>query len=393
MDTSKRYNNEDCVGNILYPGNIPIEQELNKKLLKDYDYDKYVEGLTGYAGQNLQQIYKVCSKKAQRTRIGEKGHYKAGMAIRKDGALIAAPCVAIRGEGPYDVTFKIKVYESKDKGLTWKQINKTELDGKEPAMLCLGDGTLLLTAQPIVDGKMGYKLPIYRSVDNGLNWSTSYIEGNRDYPRNLFVDRDGSICFMRCSAVKFEFEEEQIGQGDASIEINRSYDGGLTWQQFKGKISDWDYPGFMEISSLRLKSGKLAATLRHQPSGTKGEGFENTLITFSDDDGVTWSKPEIISNTGEVHFNLLPLKSGKLLGTYSNYHLPYGVCAVVSEDEGKTWNIDQKYQLSLSSDYYLGWGVTCEDEDGSLYTSYASTPYLCEPPNTTVCEIVKWSLE
>lgn len=392
METDKAYNREEEVGDILYPGAGALEKQLNKSLLKDYDYGRYVEGLTGYAGQDLQQVYRVNSLKARRARIGGRGHYKAGMAVRRDGTLVAAPCVAIRGEGPYDVTFKIKVYESKDKGITWKQINSTELEGKEPSLLCLEDGTLLLTAQPIVDGKMGYRLPVYRSCDNGVTWSTGYLEGNRDYPRNLFADSDGSVCFMRCSAVRFEFEED-TGPGDAGIEINRSYDDGLTWIQSKGKIAGWDYPGFMEISSLRLPSGRLAATLRHQPSGTKGEGFENTLITFSEDNGLNWSKPEIISNTGEVHFHLLLLRDGRLLCTYSNYHLPFGVCAAVSCDEGKTWNTDEKYQLSFSADYYLGWGVTCEGEDGSLYTSYASTPYLCEPPDTTVCEIVRWSLK
>lgn len=392
METDRGYNREDMVGDILYPGADPAEQKRNKALLMEYDYEKYVEGLTGYAGQNLQQISKTCSLKAQRTRIGEKGHYKAGMAISANGTIFAAPCVAIRGEGPYDVTFIIKVYESADGGLTWKQINQTPLEGKEPSLLCLQDGTLILTAQPIVDGKMGYRLPVYRSADNGVTWSTTYLEGNRDYPRNLFVDTDGSVCFIRCSAVWFEFEAD-AGPGDAALEINRSYDGGMTWKQSRGKVSEWDYPGFMEVSSLRLPSGRLAATLRHQPSGTKGEGFENTLITFSEDNGLNWSKPSVISDTGEVHFHLLLLRDGRLLGTYSNYHLPYGVCAVLSEDEGRTWKRDEKYQLSYSADYYLGWGVTAEGEDGSLYTTYASTPYLCEPPDTTVCEMIKWQLK
>ena len=393
MNMIKRvYNDEQFVGNILYPGTDESERMRNRALLSEYNYEKYVEGLTGYAGQNLQQIAHVSMKPAQRTRIGTKGHYKAGMTVRKDGALVSAPCVAVRGEGPYDVTFFIRIYESKDSGLSWEQINKTELRGKEPSMLCLDDGSLLLTAQPIVDGHMGYSLPVYRSSDGGVNWSVHYISRNRDYPRNLFVDRDGSVCFMRCAGVCFEFEEECQSEGRAAIEINRSRDGGITWEKSIGEIDGWDYPGFMEISSLRLPSGRLLASLRHQPSGTKGEGFENTLITHSDDNGAHWSKPVVISNTGEVHFNMTLLRDGRLLGTYSNYHLPYGVCAVLSTDGGDTWGFANPYQLAVSADYYVGWGVTCELPDGDLITSYASTAYLSEPPDTTVCEAVRWRL-
>ncbi len=385
------YNQESQVGDTLYPGSNLQEQELNRALLMDYDYSKYVEGLTGYAGQNLQQICVSCFKPAVRTRIGRKGHYKAGLALRKDGALFAAPCVAIRGEGPYDVSFKIYVYTSSDNGIHWEKVNKTELHGKEPSLLCLDDGTLILTAQPIIEGKMGYSLPIYRSTDGGVNWSKSTIDGNRDYPRNLFVDQDGSICFMRCSSVRFEFEDIKE-QGRPTLEINRSYDGGLTWRQSTGVIQDWDYPGFMEVSSLRLPSGRLVASLRHQPSGTKGEGLENTLMTWSSDNGASWTRPVRVSQTGEVHFHMTLLKNGALLATYSNYHLPYGICAKISRDEGVTWDQEHVYQLALSADYYTGWGVTCELGDGDLMTAYASTPYLCEPPDTTVCESLKWKL-
>ncbi len=392
MGETRSYNLKTEVGEILYPGKTEDERARNRLLLCDYDYDKYVEGLTGYAGQNLQQIARVSCAPAVRVRIGERGYYKAGLARRKDGALVAAPCAAIRGQGPYDVTFVIYVYESKDEGLSWNKINQTPLYGKEPALICLPDGALLLTAQPIVNNRMGYSLPVSRSEDGGITWSTRYIDGNRDYPRNLFLDHDGSVCFLRSAAVYFEFEENYPGCTGAGIEINRSYDGGLTWRTTVGEIDEWDYPGFMELSALRLPSGKLIASLRHQPSGTKGEGFENTLLTYSEDNGAHWTKPVVVTNTGEVHFHMTLLSDDRLLATYSNYHLPFGVCAMLSEDEGKTWSKQSPYQLAVSADYYVGWGVTCELPDQSLITSYASTPYLCEPSETTVCEAVRWRL-
>lgn len=386
------YNLESKVGRILYPGQTKEEQQLNRLLLCDYDYNKYVEGLTGFAGQNLQNIAKIQESKAVRTRVGIRGHYKAALTKLKDNSLVCCPCVAVRGEGPYDVEFFIYVYKSTDNGKNWVKINKTELMGKEPAMITCPDGTLVMTAQPIVDGEMGYNLPVYRSEDGGTTWETNYISGNRDYPRNLFLDNDGSICFMRCAGVLFEFEDNAKNKADPRIEICRSYDNGKTFEVSYGDITDWDYAGFMEISSNRLENGSLIASLRHQPSGTKGEGFENTLLTRSTDNGVTWSKPEVISRTGEVHFHITKLSNGKLLGTYSNYHVPFGVCAVLSEDNGLTWDYKSYYQLAISADYYVGWGTTIELPNGELLTCYASTPYLFEPPNSTVCETVKWNL-
>ena len=386
------YNREESVGDILYPGSTPEERFLNKLLLHDYDYEKYVEGLTGYAGQNLQCITKSKRLSAKRSRVGVRGHYKAALTQRKDGKLLCAPCVAVRGEGPYDVEFFLNVYLSSDSGETWQPISRTEMKGKEPCMITCPDGTIVMTAQPIIDGEMGYSLPVYRSCDGGVTWECNYITGNRDYPRSIFIDKDGSICFMRCAGVLFEFEENAKNTGDARIEICRSYDSGKTFERSYGTLSDWDYAGFMEVSAMRLPQGDLLATLRHQPSGTKGEGFENTLITRSADNGKTWSKPCVISRTGEVHFNLLLLQDGSLLGTYSNYHLPFGVCAVQSWDGGVTWSHDNLYQLAVSADYYVGWGTTIALPNGALLTSYATTPYLCEPPDTTVCETVLWHL-
>lgn len=83
---------------------------------------------------------------------------------------------------------------------------------------------------------------------------------------------------------------------------------------------------------------------------------------------------------------------GRILATYSNYHLPFGVYAVVSQDQGKTWDLDHPSQLALSASNYVGWPVTLQLSDGSLLTSYAVTAYLHQPPAIYVCEVVRWRL-
>ena len=92
----------------------------------------------------------------------------------------------------------------------------------------------------------------------------------------------------------------------------------------------------------------------------------------------------------EVHALLTELQDGRILATYSNYHLPWGVCAIVSHDEGVSWDLEHPVQLALSAGYYVGWPVTLELADGSLLTCYASTTYLEQPPERYTCEVVRW---
>ena len=97
-------------------------------------------------------------------------------------------------------------------------------------------------------------------------------------------------------------------------------------------------------------------------------------------------------NTAEVHVYLTELRDGSVLATYSNYHLPWGVYAVLSKDEGKSWDLDQPIQLALSADLYVGWPVTLQLADASLITTYAITAYLKQPPQKTVTEVVRWKM-
>jgi hypothetical protein len=377
---------------VVFPGGNEEERARNRILLSDYDIPAYGEALSGYFGQQLQVVEQVSRKVAVRTRVGTRGNYKAGMARLADGTLIIASCRPLWGtNGPYDVVFHILVYRSGDNGETWEEIGKTDLLGKEPSLCALPDGTLIMTAQLIESGHMTYTMPLYRSTDGGITWTKDIISGtSRDYPRNIFLDSDGSVCFVRTLDHRYEFENEKTTESP-NLEVFRSFDSGVTWQRSIGVI-DWNYAGIMEVCAIRSGDGRMLATIRHQPSGTFGEGFENTLFSESSDNGKTWSKPFKISGTGEPHFYLTELSDGRLLATYSHYHVPYGIAAMLSSDGGKTWDRNNFYQLAHSHDAYTGWPVTIELPDGSLVTSYAITNYCEQKPYTTSCETIRWRL-
>jgi hypothetical protein len=362
-------------------GKTAEDQKRNASLLSGYDYGKYVSALTGYTGQDRQRIAFLEYRHAVRTRVGPRGNYKAGMTVLPDGKLVLATC---RRDKPDSPAFSIHVYQSADQGLTWEEIGKTPLAGKESSLTALPDGSLLLTAQ---NAKDMTKMNMARSSDGGRTWETSTLPGN-DYPRNIIVEPDGSVLLIRAEAPTWL---PGSGKGSHDLELGRSKDGGRTWQFSKGCVA-WQETRFGEVSSLRLKDGRLLATLRREPHGTTGEGFETTVLTESSDNGKHWSKPRPMLNTAEVHAYLLQLDDGRILATYSNYHLPWGVYGVLSKDGGKTWDLAHPIELALSAGYSVGWAATAKLADGSLLTCYAAEAYLHEPPGNVVTEVVRWEL-
>ena len=142
-------------------GTTKEAQERNAALLSGYEYDKYPVALTGFTGQDLQRIAFVRWEKAERTRVGPRGAYKAGLARLPRGKisekhsgklgehsekLVIAVCRDNNDPDPAKNRFLISVYESADEGLTWHEIGKTPLFGKEPSLTALPDGSLVLTA-------------------------------------------------------------------------------------------------------------------------------------------------------------------------------------------------------------------------------------------------------
>lgn len=370
-------------------GKTAADQQRNAELLSGYDYTKYPAGITGYTGQDLQRIGVLRWEHAVRVRVGPRGNYKAGLTRLPGGRLVLATAHMNDDPDPEERKKRacfIWVYESADEGLTWQRIDQTPLFGKEPSLTTLPDGAMVLTAEGPSGGTALDEMLVSHSEDGGRAWETRVLQGY-DCPRNLIVEPDGSLLMIRVLRSGWIHR----GSGSANVQLCRSRDRGVTWQFSEG-LMDWDCAEFGEISAIRLQDGRLLAALRRQVPGTVGEGFEDNLLTESVDGGRHWSRPVQLTNNAEVHAYLTALQDGRLLATYANYHLPYGVSAIVSEDQGRTWDREHPIQLALSADVYTGWPVTLQLSDGSLITSYASTTYYREVPDHFTCEVVRWSL-
>ena len=356
----------------------------------DFDYPQYPANITGYVGQNLQRIAVVRWEKADRRRIGPRGNYKPGFTRLPNGKLVAAVCRPAPGyrDGSENRFWLIFVYESGDLGQSWKEINQTPLFGKEPALVATRKGTLVLSGQKgdyRPDAARGGAY-FFRSTDGGANWRKIDVDDGKfpyPYPRNIIEDKDGSLIYLRARG--------------ADITLCRSTDDGETWTFSPGTV-DWDPEGenhagrFAEIGIARLPDGRLLASLRVEFPRTIGHSFEGTYVTTSGDQGKSWSRPQYISNAGEVQAYPTVLADGRVLLTYTHYHHPFGVAAIVSSDGAKTWDSEHPIQLVLSAADAAGWAVTLQLEDGSLITSYATTIYAEKDPPRTVCEVVRWRL-
>ena len=374
-------------------GKNPEDQARNAVLLSGYDYDKYPEALTGFAGQDLQRIGFVRWQHAIRTRIGPVGNYKATMVCCPDGRLVVATCRDNSNPEPAKRQFDMFVYESSDVGQNWKEIGQTPMVEKEPTMALCPDGSMVLLTETSLIVGLNCPESLYRSEDGGKTWQKSSIKGV-DTARNIIVEKDGSL--LRVTAeqpgwIENTKDPRYLQKASSNLLLSRSKDGGKTWTYGIGEI-DWDETWFGEVCGLRLANGRLLAALRRQIPGTVREGFEDSVITESVDDGKTWSKPWQLTTTGQVHAYLTELHDGRLLCTYSNYHVPFGSSVIISQDGGKTWDWDNTIFLTLSNGIWVGWAANLQLPDGSLATVYATTSHCDQAPNKTSTQFVHWNL-
>gem|GEM_PF-954614 len=349
------------------------------------DLNRYPAKLYGYSGggRARQQVAYLRLAAAKRTVIGHRGLYKGALARLPDGTLIATP----------SYQRMVEVYRSTDNGETWELIAKPGLTGKEMGAAVLRDGTLLNL----------HGASIYRSTDAGVTWDAHYADGLRGYGlvRNVVEMDDGALLMVVGSGTYYK--------RDAPASTARrliSRDGGRTWPEIES-VPSWDDPEnmFDEAAMVRLPNGNLLAAGRvtdgHKPGGRDpalgwpsldgSEYADHMILTESADNGRTWSEPRDFLDYSRPHAELLVLADGRLLACYANYFLPFGVAAMLSEDNGRTWNTNQPIYLAYSTECYTGWPTSVQLDDGSILTMVAVTAYAGRQDQTRA-EVVRWQL-
>ncbi|MBI3969783.1 MAG: exo-alpha-sialidase [Chloroflexi bacterium] len=141
----------------------------------------------------------------------------------------------------------------------------------------------------------------------------------------------------------------------------RSTDGGRTWElsliaQASEKI------GFSEVYFFPVRDGRLLAMAR------SNAGDAHLYRCYSADGGRTWSALERTPIWG-FPAHVIRLHSGALLCAYAYRRYPQGFRAVLSHDEGETWDLDNEKLLRDDATGSVGYPISVQLADGTIFTA------------------------
>ena len=280
------------------------------------------------------------------------------------------------GAGHVGITGRLDAVRSLDGGTTWATptiIVDSEADDRNPAVGNAPDGPVVLAyhAQGSYneDGTWArdlrrVQMRITRSHDGGVTWEPPQ---NLNYTPMAKHSAYGRIVNLPDGTMLLPIYGGHIGESERTRDyayILRSRDNGKTWDE-PSLIGE----GYNETALLLLPDGALLAAMRSDDRG------QLLAVCRSTDSGATWSAPTPVTDAREHPADLTLLKNGWIVMYFGVRHEPYGVNALVSRDNGVTWDT----RLILCDDLGpndLGYPSTVKLGDQLV------TAYYCSPPGS-----------
>jgi hypothetical protein len=386
---------------------------------KDRIYDpaggelRVVQGTVGMRGLQPDQVYQFQPTPAKRVLISEPPCGKPYMVTLPNGDLLVTYARNYAAAPPDPARpMHNEVRWSSDGGLTWSDpVVPFPVDGiganYEGNLLVLPDGRLLISTIALQGSQRpGPYLSV--SADNGRTWSPSWKldlamawDDGHGWPnRQNIANPDGSVVLMcnnffrdpkwRC--VAFQLDPDLHTITDHWDIVEQCAD-----QSFL-LLKSGQWFGVWRVYGLRLPRNELP--YGYVPQWDDGnEGHDFLAATQSSDGGRTWSKPRPVTGYMEVPGHVMELHDGRLLLTYGVRHYPMGAQAVLSNDGGKTWDLDNRFMLAWhgalcwnsAHPYPNGHPYSTQRQDGKIVTAY----YRTADPNdcrSTLVEAVIWDL-
>jgi len=312
-------------------------------------------------------------------------------------------------------------WRSGDGGQTWSpREERKDIHGREFTITVLSDGTLLMPCHHLKGDKFN-KYPytiskLFRSTDQGQTWTEIPI-GPKFFPTAGGAATDRNAIEMpdpEDPSKKLVLFGVSRGRTKDQVYLWRSRDSGTTWDRsLTPDTQGWDdYDGFFgQSSTYRSPSGKMLHVVRVDTRGPywripdltmktqAGDQGDRMMIWKSTDNGNTWRRHGNSGNFGvygEMYPRFLKLQDGRLLLTFTvrsnpTDGYPLGMRAIVSDDDGETWDFTRDRLIISYVNYGASggtYGNTIQLEDGSLVSVYS---YRGKDGATHV-EAVRWDI-
>ncbi len=251
------------------------------------------------------------------------------------------------------------VLSSSDRGATWSAPRYVHTDaqgnpacGLGHALTYLGEGRVMMYSC--------HPPSRWFSSDFGETWGdTAPVEpapGGRTWMAwdPVLVDRDpGTGRVTRLMETGYWGDSVTM---DSQAYVRFSTDGGRTWT---GAHHVPEFAGVNEVCPVRATNCDIVATCRTDPpeayKGIQFDHYEGFGISISRDNGYTWSEVDQLYDWGRHHASTVLLPCGAIAVTYvvrlgysdTGEGFPrFGIEAVVSRDNGRSWDLDRRYILA-----------------------------------------------
>tara|TARA_B100000809_G_scaffold263815_1_gene317991 strand:- start:1454 stop:2719 length:1266 start_codon:yes stop_codon:yes gene_type:complete len=363
----------------------------------------------------------------KRTALGIPNDYKPWIAQLPNGTLLLVAFCFGPVDGVEGYMERAVFWRSTNGGKSWAaREERQDVHGREFSLNVLHDGTILMPCHLLaldLSNRAKYTLSkLFRSTDLGATWSEIQIgpEGfppgantATDWTTVQYRDRKNPGRWITRFGVSIQHGGEDAGK---AVGFWKSTDSGATWDRtFHPDTDGWvDVDGFFSQSTTyRSSKGTLLHPVRVDRTGPhwhiagtpeklkeeRGDNGDRMMLWKSTDNGDSWRRHGMdgrFGHYGEMYPRFLRLQDGGLLLTFTvrsnstdGYSL--GLRAIISNDDGKSWNFRQD-RLVLSSVNYGasggGFGNTVQLMDGTLVSCYS---YRGKDGMTHV-EAMRWSL-
>lgn len=313
---------------------------------------------------------------------------------------------------------KTVISYSEDEGKTYTRpapVIDTTLDDRDGGIVAFGESGVIVTSfNNHVDFQKS--LPYADAYDHAYLDTVTNEEDARDIGATFVFSSDFGVTFGKMFKSPVTSPHGPIELKDGSLlwigryfndeknecnvyqecECVRAYKINLDGSsEYVGTIDNVEVDGVVpllcEPHAVVLEDGTILTHIRAQHLDENDNVVLFTVFqSESHDNGKTWTHPvQILPKFGGSPAHLFKHSSGMLISTYGYRHEPYGIKAMFSTDNGKTW--DYGYDVYVNGiDGDLGYPSTVELSDGSLLTVFYAHPSKEEP---AIIMQQKWSFE